>query len=125
MKYMLVLAADPTAWADNVVDSDDGVIDDWGLYTRALADAGVLVAGHGLHGTDAATTVRVRDGEVLLTDGPFADSKEHLVGYYVIETVDLDAALAWAAKVPNVRIGSVEVRPILEGSATGDGSTPD
>ncbi len=117
MKYMLILAADPEAWAGNE-PVDDGVIDDWGLYTRALADAGILVAGHGLHGTETATTVRVRAGDRVLTDGPYVESKEHLIGYYVIEADNLDIALDWAARVPNARIGSVEVRPIMPESAT-------
>lgn len=117
MQYMLILAADPEAWRDNA-PTDDGVVDDWELYTRALADAGILVAGHGLHGTDTATTVRVRGGERLLTDGPYVETKEHLIGYYVIDADNLDVALEWAAKVPNARIGSVEIRPIMPGSST-------
>lgn len=120
MRYMLILAAAPDAWEDNE-PAPDGVVDDWDLYTRALSDAGILVDGHGLHGTDTATTVRVRGGERILTDGPFVESKEHLIGYYVIEVDDLDGAVEWAAKVPNARIGSVEVRPILPGSATDAG----
>ncbi|MFN3218023.1 MAG: YciI family protein [Acidimicrobiales bacterium] len=120
MQYILILAADPDAWADNDTDTDtdDGVMDDWALYTRALAEAGVLVAGHALHGNDAATTVRVRSGERLVTDGPFTETREHLIGYYIIDTPDLDTALAWAARVPNVRIGSVEVRPLVPGTST-------
>lgn len=124
MEYMLILAAAPEAWADDEHgdhdgrDVDDGVIDDWALYTRALHEAGVLVAGHGLQGTDVTTTVRVRGGERILTDGPFTDTKEHLIGYYVIETTDLDSALIWASRAPNARIGSVEVRPIMADSST-------
>lgn len=117
MQYMLILAADPEAWADND-PVDDGVIDDWDLYTRALADAGILVAGNGLHGTDTSTTLRVRSGERVLTDGPYVESKEHLIGYYVIEADNLDVAIDWAAKVPNARIGSVEIRPIMAESST-------
>ncbi len=94
------------------------MIDDWDLYTRALADAGILVAGNGLHGTETATTLRVRSGERIVTDGPYVESKEHLIGYYVIEADNLDIALEWAAKVPNARIGSVEIRPIMPESAT-------
>ena len=119
MKYMLVLAAAPEAWERNDSE-DDGVIDDWAVYTRALAEAGVLLGGHGLAGTDSATTVRVRDRSVTLTDGPYTDAKEHLIGYYVIECADLDGALSWAARAPNARIGSVEVRPLLPGSATSE-----
>lgn len=117
MRYLLILTAAPEAWHDNVADPDDGVIDDWALYTRALHAAGVLVAGQGLEGIDTATTVRVRQGQQLLTDGPFTESKEHLIGYYVIEVPDLDQAVAWAAKAPNARIGSVEIRPVIAGSS--------
>lgn len=120
MQYLFVLACAPEAWADNTADPADGVIDDWALYTRALHDAGILVAGHALEGNDTATTVRVRSSARLLTDGPYADIKEHLIGYYLIEAPDLDVALEWAAKAPNARVGSVEVRPIMPGSSTVD-----
>lgn len=106
MQYLLLLANAPDAWDEPSPDND------WVSYTRALSDAGVLVSGAGLHAPDTATSVRVRDGERLVTDGPFADTKEHLVGFYVIEVADLDAALAWAERVPNVRTGTVEIRPI-------------
>jgi hypothetical protein len=85
----------------------------WGEYTTALQESGALVGGDGLQSGDTATTVRVRDGETLVSDGPFAETKELLGGYYVIEVPDLDAALAWAAKMPNIATGSVEVRPVL------------
>lgn len=118
MKYMLILASAPEAWADNDPDPADGVIDDWFLYTRALYDAGILVGGSGLEGTDTATTVRVRKGDAVVTDGPFVESKEHLIGYYVIDAPDLDTALGWAAKAPNARVGSIEVRPMMLESAS-------
>ena len=119
MQYLLLLAHAPDAWG-TAPETDDGVFSDWDTYTRALHDAGVLVDGAALHSPTSATTVRVPAGERLLTDGPFAETKEHLVGYYVIDVPDLDAALDWAARVPNVRTGSVEVRPIQDGSRTGD-----
>jgi hypothetical protein len=84
----------------------------WGAYTEALQEAGVMVAGDGLHPGDSASTLRVRDGETLVTDGPFAETKELLGGYYLIDVEDLDAALGWAAKIPSVGFGSVEVRPV-------------
>ena len=86
----------------------------WFEYTKSLEDAGALVAGDPLHGTDAATTVRVRDGETQVTDGPFAETKEVLGGYYVIDCPDLDTALGHAARVPNVGYGSIEVRPVMD-----------
>jgi hypothetical protein len=89
----------------------------WNDYTQALQDAGVIRGGDALHPVDSATTVRVRDGETQIVDGPFAETKEVLGGYYVIEVPDLDAALKHAAKMPNVTYGSVEVRPVVDFSA--------
>jgi hypothetical protein len=85
----------------------------WMQYTQDLRESGVHVAGDALQGTHTATAVRVRDDETLVTDGPFAETKELLAGYYLIDVPDLDAALAWAAKIPSVGYGSVEVRPIM------------
>jgi hypothetical protein len=85
----------------------------WFEYTQALQDAGVHVAGDALEPIDSATTVRVRDGETLITDGPFAETKEVLGGFYIVDVPDLDAALKWAAKMPNITYGSVEVRPVM------------
>jgi hypothetical protein len=78
-----------------------------------MAQAGVIVRGDGLHGPQVATTVRVRDGKRMVQDGPFADTKEQLGGYFVIEVADLDAALEWAARAPSATYASVEVRPVL------------
>lgn len=122
MHYLLLLTNAPDAWdATKTMPADatdDGVIEDWSAYTHALHQAGVLVSGSGLRGPDTATSVRVRQGRRLLTDGPFADTKEHLIGYYVIDVPHLDVALDWAARVPNVRTGTIEVRPLVPGSDT-------
>jgi hypothetical protein len=118
MKYLLLIANAPDAWADAAKGTDDGVIEDWNAYTRALHEAGVLVYGAGLSAPSSATSVQRRAGSRLLTDGPFTETKEHLIGFYVIEVPDLDAALVWAARVPNVRTGTVEVRPISPGQTT-------
>lgn len=112
MQYMLLLTNSPDSRENTEAEPRDEVFDDWGAYTRALHEAGVLVAGAGLHAPDTATTVQVRAGERLVTDGPFTDSKEHLIGFYLLDLPDLDAALDWAAKVPSVRTGTVEVRPV-------------
>lgn len=85
----------------------------WMAYSSRLAQSGAMVAGDGLQGIETAQTVRVRDGETLVTDGPFAETREMLAGYYLIEVPDLDAALGWAAQMPNVGYGSVEVRPVM------------
>ncbi len=89
----------------------------WNAYTEALQDAGIMRAGDALHPADSATTVRVRDGETQVTDGPFAETKETLGGYYLIEVPDLDTALKYAARMPNITYGSVEVRPVVDFSA--------
>jgi hypothetical protein len=85
----------------------------WFAYTQELQESGAMVAGDALEPADTATTVRVRDGETVITDGPFAETKEALGGYYLLDVPDLDAALAWAAKIPNVGYGSIEVRPVV------------
>jgi hypothetical protein len=85
----------------------------WIDYGQSLHDAGVHVADERLDRPEVATTVRVRDGETLITDGPFAETNEYLAGYYVIDTPDLDTALAHAARVPNVHYAAIEVRPVL------------
>jgi hypothetical protein len=91
----------------------------WMSYTQELHESGAFVSGDALQGNETATLLRVRDGETQLTDGPYAEAKEYLAGYYVIEAPDLDAALAWAAKVPNASYGTVEVRPVMDvGAAT-------
>jgi hypothetical protein len=91
----------------------------WFSYTQELQESGAMVAGDALQPVDTATTVRVRDGETVISDGPFAETKEALGGYYLVDVPDLDAALAWAAKIPNVGYGSIEVRPVVVFEDTG------
>jgi hypothetical protein len=86
----------------------------WDEYTKGLADAGVFVAGDALERPDVATTVRERAGETQFTDGPFAETKEFLAGYYLIDCPDLDTALDHASRMPNVTYGSTEVRPVWD-----------
>jgi hypothetical protein len=84
----------------------------WAKFDEEIKAAGAFLDNNGLARTDSATTVRVRDGEAQVTDGPFAETKEYLAGYYLVEASDLDAALEWAAKIPSAAYGSVEVRPM-------------
>lgn len=86
----------------------------FGAYTEGLQAAGVLVAGDALEGAEIATTLRERDGEVQITDGPFAETKEYLAGYYLLDCPDLDTALDHASRIPNIGYGSVEVRPVWD-----------
>ena len=113
MKYMLILASDP---ADEPVPGSDAFgpyMDEWAAYSQALAEAGAMVAGEALQGTETASTVKVRDGQRIVTDGPFIESKEVIGGYYVIDVANLDDALDWAARIPNAHFGTVEVRPVM------------
>ena len=90
------------------------LMEGYGKFTADLAQSGALVGGERLRPTMTATTVRVRDGETLTTDGPFAETKEQFGGYYLIDVKDLDDAIHWASKIPTALYGSVEVRPIWE-----------
>jgi hypothetical protein len=117
VRYALLVYRAPSAATpgDHPTEADgragDGVFDDWVAYTRAVKRAGVLVGAEQLQVVDTATSVRLRSGERLLTDGPFIETKEHLLGFYLVEVPDLDAAIDWAARMPAVRYGTVEVRP--------------
>jgi hypothetical protein len=86
---------------------------EYGKFSAEIAASGNYVAGSELHPVSTATSVRVRDGEQLTTDGPFAETKEQLGGYYLIECKDIDEATKWAAKCPSATIGSIEVRPVM------------
>jgi len=111
MRYLLQNYSDPEAAARLSAQELDAVR---GEYLAILQSPGVI-GGEQLQPAETATTVRVRDGEMLLTDGPFVDAKEHLGGFLLIEAVDLDAALELAARIPAARMGgAVEVRPLVE-----------
>ena len=114
MKYMLLLYSAPDAGPAPGSPEQEAQMGRWFAVTDELTQAGVLVAGDALQPAATATTLRERDGEVLLTDGPFAETKELLVGYYLIDVADLDEATRWAAKMPLAPYGSVEIRPIME-----------
>jgi hypothetical protein len=86
---------------------------EYGAFTQSIIQSGHFKAGDGLQPTTTATTVRVRDGKTLTTDGPFAETREQLGGYYLVEAKDLDTALSIAARIPGARTGSIEVRPIM------------
>ena len=116
MKYALLIYATPGA-GEGVRPADNGVIDSWLDYTAALKESGSLLGAEQLAHVETATSVTARGGERLLTDGPFIETKEHLLGFYLLEVPDLDTALDWAGRMPIVRYGTVEVRPVLEGQA--------
>jgi hypothetical protein len=116
VKYALLIYNAPETRVE-VSPEPEGAYQDWVAYFDAAKEAGVFVGAEGLDEITTATTVRRGSaGEVLLTDGPFAETKEHLFGFYVIEVPDLDAAIGWASRMPVVRRGAVEIRPMLEAS---------
>ena len=112
MQYLLLIYDNEKVWADMSEAETKKYMGEYYAFTEELKKAGKLVAGDALQPTHTATTVRVREGKRLTTDGPFAETKEQLGGYYLIEAKDLDDAMQWAAKIPSARIGSIEVRPI-------------
>jgi hypothetical protein len=112
MKYMLLLRFETGSGPAENTPEYDAEMARWGEVMGELAQAGSMVAAHGLDTEATATTVRIRDDEALVSDGPFAESKESFFSYIIIDVPDLDAALAWAKKMPNATYGSVEVRPL-------------
>jgi hypothetical protein len=112
MRYMLLIyGEEPTGPVDEA--HGEQIMNEYFAYTKAIKDAGVQIAGDALQGSKTATTVRVKGDERVVTDGPFAETREILGGYYLIDVPDLDTALDWAARCPGARYGSVEVRPIM------------
>jgi hypothetical protein len=113
MKFLLSIYTDESSFADATPEDASKMTAAYSVLTREMEAAGIVLGGEGLQPTSTATTVRVRDGERLLTDGPFAETREALGGFYLIDVDDLDAALGWAAKIPGAAWGSVEVRPVM------------
>jgi len=113
MQYLLLIHDDERNWPTLSEQEQVDVIQEYGAFTAALRESGGYVGSNRLAPTTAAATVRIRDGEQVVTDGPFAETKEQLGGYYLIDVDSLDEALQWAAKVPTARRGSVEVRPVM------------
>lgn len=112
MKYMLMLRQDLDAGPVEGTPEFAAEMASWGELMAELGGSGGLVAAHGLDTEATATTVRTRNDQSVVTDGPFAETKESFFSYIVIDVADLDAALAWAKRMPNVHYGSVEVRPL-------------
>jgi hypothetical protein len=112
MQYILMLYVNEAGWTKLTKAEQEQGVAAYRAYTEALTKAGVLIGSNRLQPTSAATTVRVANGKSQVLDGPYADSKEQLGGYYMIDVADLDAAIAWAARCPTTSHGVVEVRPI-------------
>jgi hypothetical protein len=118
MKFMLLLYGDETKWIDMPPEDVGPMMEAWNAYGEALVDAGAIVAGEALAPTTAATTVRFEQDEVMRTDGPFAETREQLGGFYLLECRDVEEAARWAAKVPDLGEGGcVEIRPVVDWTA--------
>ncbi|MBV8904213.1 MAG: YciI family protein, partial [Acidobacteriia bacterium] len=100
-------------WAEKSKEEQDRIYADYWNYTIELKKSGKMLSCEPLDPTSSATTIRVRDGKTIPTDGPFADTKEQLGGIYVIDVKDLNEAMAWASKIPDARTGSIEIRPLM------------
>ena len=120
MQYLILIydeeTANPSAEPPDPAVSAE-ILNQYNGYTRMLKDSGAFLAGEALRPVTTATTIREKDGQTIITDGPFAETKEGLGGFYLIEAADLDAALAFGAQCPGVRYGSIEVRPVVDFSA--------
>lgn len=113
MRYLLMIYQDPSGLPASR-EEFDAMMAEYDAYSAWLRETGQLLGGEPLQPPSDATTVAVRDGRRIVTDGPFAETKEHLAGYYLISATDLDAAIEAAARIPGARTGSIEVRPVLE-----------
>jgi hypothetical protein len=113
MQYLLLIHDDEQLWAGMSDEERGSYFAEYMRFTQELIDSGTYVGGNQLHPSSATTVVRVRGGETLTTDGPFAETKEQLAGYYLVEADTLDDALEWAERIPSSRIGAIEVRPVV------------
>ena len=112
MQYLLLIYDDETKWASMSEAESGTFFGEYMEFTDSVKKSGKYVAGDALKPTSTATTVRVRDGKTVTTDGPFAETREQLGGYYLVNADNLDDAIAIAARIPSAKIGSIEVRPI-------------
>jgi hypothetical protein len=119
MKYLLTLYGDESRFAERTPEQQAEGMKAWDAYTKDAIDAGVHLGGEGLQPSSTATTMRIEaSGDHIVSDGPFAETKEQLGGYYLLDCKDLDDALAWAKRIP-MPGGKVEVRPVMDYEAIG------
>ncbi|WP_291867415.1 YciI family protein [Bradyrhizobium sp.] len=113
MQYLMMIYDNEAEFGAMDPAARQKMMADYSAFTQSIIQSGNFKAGDALQPTTTATTVRVRDGKILTTDGPFAETREQLGGYYLVEAKDLDDALAIAARIPSAKVGSIEVRPIM------------
>jgi hypothetical protein len=117
MKYMLLIYDEEQAWAKLSESEQQQIYKEYGQFGQEIKTGGQYLGGFQLQPTSLATSVRIRDGKEMVTDGPFAETHEQLGGYYLIEAKNLDEATAIAARIPSAKMGTVEVRPVVEAGA--------
>jgi hypothetical protein len=114
MRYALLIYAKEQEWAAQSEEQAQAVNQEYLAFTKDIIDRGLMKGGEALQATATATTVRVRDGDTLTTDGPFAETKDQLGGFYLVDCRDLDEAIELAARIPDARRGSIEIRPVMD-----------
>ena len=114
MQYLCLIYEDENEWQKLPPAETEKILREYSAYTETMKRSGNYLGGNGLQPTNTATTVRVRKDKVATTDGPFAETKEQLGGYYLLKARDLNEAIQLASKIPGARFGSVEVRPVME-----------
>jgi hypothetical protein len=114
MRYMCLIYDNEQSWAAMSKADTEAMMGEYFAFTEDIKDSGNYQAGEALQPVSTATTVRLRNGKLSTTDGPFAETKEHLGGFYLINARDLNEAIQIAARIPSARIGSIEVRPVVE-----------
>ena len=119
MKYMLLIYNDPTQEPAYGTPEFDAMMAGYFSANEKMQADGVLVDGEGLQGIETATSLRIKSGKVETMDGPFAETREHLGGYYVVDVPDLDGALKYAALIPSANFGTIEVRPLMDYNPAG------
>jgi hypothetical protein len=113
MQYLLMIYRNEAELGTMTPAGRKNMTAEYGVFTQSIIQSGHFKAGDGLQPTSTATTVRVREGKTLTTDGPFAETREQLGGYYLVEAKNLDAAIEIAARIPGAKTGSIEVRPVM------------
>jgi len=114
MRYLCLIYTSEAEDAKRTPEEQEANMNEYYAFTNAVNEAGVMAGGEALQPTNTATTVRVRNGKITTIDGPFAETKEQLGGYYMLNCENLDQAIEWAAKIPGAKDGSIEIRPIWE-----------
>jgi len=114
MKYLCLIYSDESQWPKLPETETETMMKEYGAFGESIKSSGHYIAGHRLHPTSSATTVRIRNGKLSTTDGPFMETKEQLGGFYMIEAKDLNEAIQIGARIPGAKHGSIEVRPVWE-----------